>query len=369
MRIVLDGRCIHAHMGGIGRVALGLARALAASPQPHTLLLLCGTNLPPGLALPPCEMIQTEAAMIDPHFEQFGLPSLLEDLGADLYVNPTFSLPALKTTRWQIAFIHDVVFEDHPEWVEEGLRAYLRRWSRFSAENADRIITVSDHARGRICATYGLDLGRIAVIPNGVDPLGPVAEEAIAATRDKFRLSGPYILYLGSMEIKKGVPELLAAFASLPPDAEPGVMLVLAGAPGGETLDLPALIRQHGCGRPIRHMGYVSDEDRIRLLAGCCLFVYPSKYEGFGLPPLEAMALGRPCVVSNATSLPEVVGDAALQADVSDRESLAAALHRGLTDREFRDRAAITGPAQARRFSWPNAAASFLQLCAELEAA
>lgn len=360
MKVVFDGRSIHRNMGGIGRAALDLCRATASARGRHSLTLLLGRGAPETLQVDGVEIVPVDAAMIDESFEQLRLPPLLERLGADLYFNPTFSVPAIKTTRFQVSIIHDVVFEERPDWVESGLRSYLSRWSRFAAAEADHVLTVSDDARRRIRKVYGVDDARVTRIYNGVSPSGfePPTAKAVADVRRKYRLDGPYVLYLGSIEPKKGVAELIDAFPRL---GFPGP-LVLAGGQGGMAIDLPRAPF-------LRPLGYIPDEDKKALLQTASLFVYPSRYEGFGLPPLEAMALGVPCVVGSETSLPEVVGDAALTADVGKPELFARTLIRGLNDVEFRARAAKAGPKRARRFSWERSAAEFLKLCDKLEAA
>jgi glycosyltransferase involved in cell wall biosynthesis len=364
MHLVVDCRSIHRHMGGIGRAALHLVEALGAAGGDRRVSALIGANPPDSLSLSGVDIHQVEAAMIDEAFDQFGLPGVLEDLQADVYLNSTFSVPALKTTRVQMSIIHDIVFEDHPEWVEPGLRDYLRRWSRFAAGHADRVVTVSDHARERIRAAYGTDPAKVVRIYNGIASscFEPPDIGVQARLRVRHSIHRPYILYLGTLEPKKGVPELIAAFGRLSATGME-VELVLAGGRGGPEFDLEEAIAATGRVERVRVLGYVDETDKKDLLAGCALFVYPSHYEGFGLPPLEAMALGAPTLVNDATSLPEVVGDAALKVNVGDRDAFAQALDRGLRDDGFKKRAQVAGPAQARRFSWEHAAGHVWELC------
>lgn len=361
MRIVFDGRSIHGTMGGIGRVALELCRALVDCKSRHTITLLLGRSASEQAVVEGVQVVQVDAAMIDEGFEQLRLPVVLERLGSDLYFNPCFSVPAIKTTRFQISMIHDVVFEEKPEWVEDGLRTYLSKWSRFAASEADHIITGSDDALRRINANYGVDARRISRIYHGVpdEAHETVSDTVVQATRRKYGLTEEYVLYLGSIEPKKGVPELVDAFTRLRNSGLSGC-LVLAGGKGGLELDLP---RE----RFIRYVGYIPESDKKPLLQGASLFVYPSKYEGFGLPPLEAMALGIPCVVSSETSLPEISGDVAIVVDVKQPDLFVNALERGLGDAVFRKRAAKGGPKRARRFSWRQAASEFLEVCEALE--
>jgi len=328
---------------------------------------LVGAAAEGDLGLGEADIVQVDAGMIDEHFEQLGLPSLLSDLEIDTYVNTTFSVPALKTTRHQVSFIHDVVFEDRPELVEPGLCEYLQRSSRFAASHADRVITVSEHSRRRICAVYGLEPERVAVVRNGVTkPEAMPTEGHVEDARARLGVSRPYVLYVGSLEPKKGIPELLEAFARLTADGFTG-QLVLAGGKAGPPYDVDAHVATHGITDRVNMLGYVSEEDKQCLMAGCELFVYPSRYEGFGLPPLEALAFGKPCVVTDATSLPEVVGDCALMARSEDTESLTETMKRGLADAGYREHAREAGPAWAAEFTWERAAREFLDVLDSLE--
>jgi alpha-1,3-rhamnosyl/mannosyltransferase len=326
-----------------------------------------GSQLPPEFRAPSLEVIQVEAAMIDEHFEQLGLPAVLEEICADCYVNTTFSVPALKTTRWQMAYVHDVVFEDHPEWVEEGLRSYLKRWAHFAAHQADRIITVSQHACGRIAEVYGIPAGKIGIIPNGLPATAYSRPDdgTIDRARHKHNLTTPYIMYIGSLEPKKGVLEFVNAYISCS-DLRTHYHIVIIGASCPSLLDIKQLIAATGVPERIHCLGYLPEDEKRALLAGSALFVYPSHYEGFGLPPLEALALGIPCVVNDATSLPEVVGDLALKCDVHDAVRFAETLRRGLGDGGYRATAQKRGPCWARRFTWARAADMFLDQCESL---
>lgn len=369
MRIVIDGRSIHSSMGGIGVATLALIKNLAINTRKHALSVILGSRAPQEITFPNNMVyLRTDAAMIDPGFEQFRLPALLEDLKADLYVNPSFSIPAIKTCKFQIAFIHDVVFEEHPEWVEASLGEYLRHWSRFAAREADRIVTVSQYSKKRITAVYGIAPERIEVIYNGIDTSGKVPENEIRSALVATGIRKPFLLYLGSVEPKKGIPELLQAF-SLLTQRGCDVQLVLAGGKSGPAFDLEGAINRTSCPDQISCLGYIDETTKQALLAGCQAFVYPSHYEGFGIPPLEALSLGKPCVVSNKTALPEITGNCALQVNIANSGEFCEALIKAVADQEYRRIAEMAGPEWCKRFSWKDSAAKFLDLCESLGAA
>jgi len=370
LHLALDCRSVHSHMGGIGKAAWEFARALAAEGSGHRLTVLVGSRFPSHLSLEGGHLLQVDAAMIDEPFEQLQLPVLLQRLRADFYFNTTFSIPSVKTTKYQGAIIHDVVFEEQPQWVEPPLRQYLSKWSRFTAEHADRVVTVSEDSKARIASAYGTRPEKVLRIHNGISEeafLRP-SETEIASVLKRYGLHKPYLLYLGTLEPKKGVRELIGAFGAFA-RRDPTCTLVLAGARNGFSSELDRLIAGSDARSRILQPGYVEETDKKALIAGSRLFVFPSLYEGFGLPPLEAMALGVPCVTSRETSLPEIVGNAAMTVDVRNEQAFADSLDRGISDEGFRNAAFDAGPARARLFSWKAAAQQFLDLCAGLEAA
>jgi glycosyltransferase involved in cell wall biosynthesis len=340
MRIVLDCRSVFSGMGGIGRATAGLAPALARAVAPHEILLLRGardTQLPIA-AGPNVRDVPANAAMIDPLFEQVTLPGLLDELEADVYHGTCFSVP-IGVRAARVATVHDVVFRQRPELVEPGLRAYLDRWTEVSCEVAEAVVTDSEFSRREIASAYG----RLAdVVPIAVDERFFAAPRLIA--RD------PFVLYVGSFEPKKNVRELLTAFARLVSRRlDLRHALVLAGS---GPLDVAAIARELGIGERVHVAGHVPDDELVKLYSAADGFAYLSEYEGFGLPPLEAMAAGTPALVSDRTSLPEVTGGGALVVDPHDPESVAKALERLLTDRELRSELRTTGREAARRFSW-----------------
>jgi len=214
---------------------------------------------------------------------------------------------------------------------------------------------------------YGVKASRITRIYNGISSscfVQPPAAD-ISRVRSFYGLHQPYILCLGTIETKKGVAELLRAFRIA---SERGVQecLVFAGGQGAPGLDIEEEIRKSHCERRVRVLGYVEEAEKKALIKASRLFVYPSLYEGFGLPPLEAMALGVPCVVSDQTSLPEVVGKAALLTQVKNASLFADALVQALHNDGVRTEVSVSGPPRAREFTWESSAAQLLEVCERL---
>lgn len=363
MKIAVDCRSVFPGMGGIGRATAALARALPACLADHELVLLMGARRPeePLSRAPNVREVTTDAAMIDPEFEQLSHPEVLRELGVDLYHNPCFSIPLAASKVKRIATVHDVVFRRRPELVDPGLRAYLDRWTNVSCAVADAVVTVSEFSKREIRELYSCDSGRIHVVPNAVD------EEFFKIGR-RAMPGNPYVLYVGALEAKKNVVPLLKGFARLL-ELEPTLPhdLVLIGGTGGAAFDLePHVANVPAFKGRIHALGHLP-EHRLHLhYAGADAFVYLSEYEGFGLPPLEAMAVGVPTVVSNKSSLPEVTNGAAIAVDPHNPGSVAKALRSVLRDVRVSGDLVRRGFLAARRFSWPESAQALADLYREV---
>lgn len=355
MRILLDCRSVFETMGGIGRATAELARHLPAALQDgEELLLLTGARRPQsGLAVGNVQELQVDSAMIDPAFEQACLPSLLEEHKIDVVHTTCFTTPIAASRVARVATVHDVVFRRHPALVEPGLRDYLDRWTRVSCQLADAVVTVSEFSRTEIAALYGRAASAIDVVPNAVDD----RFRRVARTRAK---GLPYVLYVGSIEEKKNVAALLRAYgALLRTSPEIPHVLVLVGGAGAAPFDLERAVAEvPGIAPRVHALGRVPDDHLLELLGAADLFVYPSEHEGFGLPPLEAMAAGVPTIVSDRASLPEVVGDGAAIVDPHDEATFAQTMHRLLTSGTDRDALVARGRHRAQALTWIAAATS-----------
>ena len=353
MKVVLDCRSVFPGMGGIGRATAALARHLPAQLPQDELVLLVGARRfdAPLAAGPNITETRVDAPMLDPAFEQVRLPGLLEELGADCFHGTCFLTPIAASAVARVATVHDVVFRRHPELVEAGLREYLDRWTRVSCELADAVVTVSEFSRREIAALYGRRRSRVHVVPNAVD-------ERFLGLERQAPKGPPFLLYVGTIEPKKNVHLLLRAFDELV-RLDPALphRLVLAGGAGSAPFDLEAALAQLEARERVHVLGHVSDEALRGLYASADLFCYLSEYEGFGLPVVEAMAAGTPCVVSDRASLPEVAGDAAVVVDPTDPAFVARALHGVLADPARAAALRERGRERARRFSWATSAA------------
>ncbi|MDP8922648.1 MAG: glycosyltransferase family 4 protein [Chloroflexota bacterium] len=283
----------------------------------------------------------------------------------DIFHSPDFVLPPVHRAR-TILTVHDLAFLLYPECADAALRAYLENTVPDSARRADFIVADSDNTRRDVISLLGIDPERVAVVPGGVDPsFHPVDDPSRQrALRARLGLGAdtPYILFVGVIEPRKNLVGLFEAFAILKSRRSLPHKLVVVGRKGWlweETMERAATspFRQD-----IVFPGFIPDGELATLYTAAETFVFPSHYEGFGLPVLEAMACGAPVVSSRASSLPEVVGDAGMQVDPGDPEGLAAALELLALNAELRADLRRRGLERAGQFTWTAAARSLLDV-------
>jgi glycosyltransferase involved in cell wall biosynthesis len=254
--------------------------------------------------------------------------------------------------RNQIITIHDCAFCDCAGGFTRSFAAWYRCLVPRLARRALKILTVSAFSRERICELFRVPEEKVAVTHNGVaESFGPLSPDALAQAKERLNLPGPYVLSAGSLEPRKNLQRLLAAWQQLG-SVKNGLTLLLVGA-GSH------VFKSAGLDSPpsdVRLAGFATDGDLRALLAGAEAFVFPSLYEGFGLPVLEAMACGAPVVCSSTTSLPEVAGDAAVLVDPMDVDSIASGMTQILEDRDLRVSLRQRGLTRAKQFSWDDTA-------------
>jgi glycosyltransferase involved in cell wall biosynthesis len=259
-----------------------------------------------------------------------------------------------------VVTVHDLSFLRFPAAFRRFNRIYLSWMTRVATRRAARVIAVSESTRQDVIRLCGVPAERVTVIPNGVSPdFCPADAAEVAAFRATKGLPDRYILYLGTLEPRKNLARLIDAYAAwlaAAPVACKGVRLVIAGGKGWFYEQIFARVQALGLAEAVLFPGFIPADELPWWYRAAALFVYPSLYEGFGLPVLEAIACGIPAITSTASSLPEVAGDAALLVDPDDTAGLASAMGRVMEDPATASRLAAAGPRQAAHFSWPRAA-------------
>jgi glycosyltransferase involved in cell wall biosynthesis len=353
---------------GIGRYTRGLVDALARLPESQSwqfqLFVMGGLRSPhPWPAhfawhsTPLTERTLTRA------WHRLRLPFPAEWLTGpiDLYHSPDYVLPPLRRAAG-IVTIHDLSFLRVPECADPGLRAFLTAAVPPSVTRARHVLADSESTRRDLIELMKVPPEKISVVPAGIGPeFQRVTDEArLNSVRIHYGLPQHFILGLGKLEPRKNFVRLIQAYAHLRRRWAPPQHLVIAGGRGWLYDDILRQPDRLGVSGWVHFPGFVADDDLPALYSLADAFAFPSLYEGFGIPPLEALACGTPTVVADNSSLPEVMGEAALQVPAEDVTALAEALARLLEDEEWRQRTLTAGPAQARPFTWEAAARRLL---------
>jgi glycosyltransferase involved in cell wall biosynthesis len=269
-----------------------------------------------------------------------------------------------------IATIHDLAFEHMPETFTRRGSLQLKLTVRWTAKRAARIATVSEYSRQDLIKTYKLPPEKVVVTYNGIGPIfspQPASGDEAQKLRHRFGIERAFILAVGSLQPRKNLVRLIRAYSELRSRlGDFNHQLVIVGRKLWLANEIFAEVKKQDWGRDVIVTGYVPDEDLPAFYRAASAFVYPSLFEGFGIPPLEAMACGTPVVTSNTSSLPEVVSDAALLIDPYDEQDLANALLRIVNDEKLRALLRERGFVQAKKFTWRNAAEKTLQLYREI---
>ncbi|MCS7040644.1 MAG: glycosyltransferase family 4 protein [Caldilineales bacterium] len=358
MRLLFDARTLQDHFPGIGRYVFNLLAALAPLWEGEIWALYCpdaaNTRYDLGALARYPNLRPVPVAVPVFHLrEQTDLPRLIRVMRPDLAHLPYYVRP-FRPGVPNVLTLFDTIPRRFPSGYPRLRRWVIELMQRQAIRSADAYVAISQATASDFQTLYGIPAGRITITPLAADPVfRPQSPEAVTVLRRQWALDKPYVLYVGSHQAHKNLARLLEAWALLNPRE---VVLVIAGA--GDR-------RHEALGRRVRALGLSS---RVRMLpdfpaaalpalyGGAECFVFPSLYEGFGLPVLEAMACGTPVACSHTSSLPEVAGEAALFFDPTDPAAIAAALDRLLRDPVLRDALRRCGLAQAATFSWTRTA-------------
>jgi glycosyltransferase involved in cell wall biosynthesis len=321
----------------------------------YTAFLGDGRFTSAGLALK-LSRLPTSRPVIRILWEQAVQPFALKKERVDLLHALAFVVPLLSPCP-SVVTIYDLGFLLYPEGFKRAKRFYLSLFTRLSARRARRIIAISESTKRDVVRLLGVSPDKVDVVYCGVDEaFRPLAEDQVAGFRAKRGLPERFILFVGTIEPRKNITMLIEAFANLPTCQLANLKLVIGGAKGWFYQDVFARVEELGLEEEVIFPGYIPVSELPLWYNAAELFVYPSLYEGFGLPPLEAMACGTPVIVANTSSLPEVVGEAGLTVNPLDVEGLTGAMRQALDDEDLRRGMRERGLLRARGFSWAKTA-------------
>ncbi len=363
MRIGIDVRLIYHQQAGISWYTLRLLQALSQIDQDNDYVLLQHRHQLDPLIVAPNFSSVTLLTPVHHRFEQWPLSLETRVLGLDLIHSPDF-IPPLHNSIPAVCTVHDLAFLLYPNLVTADSARYYGQ-IEVAVKRANRIIAVSDSTRNDLVKLLGAPESKIDVIYEAADPIyRPIDHQSARQSLLSAGIAIPdrFILFVGTIEPRKNLGTLLRSYARLRSDYDVAVPLVLAGAPGWLSHDISDLVVSLGLDGHVMFTGKIPDNEHLRALYNLAsMLVHPAYYEGFGLPPLEAMACGTPVVCSNAGSLPEVVGNAALMANPEDVDEWTVAMQRLLEDDRLAAELGSKGLARASTFSWEKAAKATLQ--------
>lgn len=345
---------------GISGYIANLLRALPAADPALRYTVFAG----PQAALPADSRLRvrrsawrTEHPLARILWEQIAQPLALERDRPDLVHQLAFVAPVL-ARRPFVVTVYDLSFVHFPERLPPARRRYLRLLTRWSCQRARRVIAISRSTAADLTATFGLSPERIDVAVPGVDEaFHPLPRAEVEAFRARAGLPDRFLLYLGTLEPRKNLPLLLRAYAALPASDRSAAPLVLAGARGWMVDAIDRALDEHDLRDSVRLPGYVPAQDLPLWYNAAEALVYPSLFEGFGLPVIEAMACGTPALVADTSSLPEAVGDMGVCLPPDDAAAWTNALAHILHDTVWRAEAGQRGRERAREFTWARTAA------------
>ena len=363
MRIGVDARCLSVPITGIGQYTLQLLQRMVGkghewflySHRPlvvdiferDNIRLCCGRHVLP---------------FIGSLWAQFKVPLMLRRHGIDLFWSPRHHLPVFCPAEVkQVVTIHDLVWKFYPRTMRKLNYLLDSRLMPVSVKQADAVICVSHATAADLAAEIPAAAGKIEVIWSGSTLFSEAADDA-GCDLGEMNIHQPYVLFVGTIEPRKNLRRLLEAYAMMPENIRQEYLLVIVGGAGWGGDDIVRWSRELKVHDRLCLLGYLSSEKLSTLYRCAAVLAMPSLYEGFGLPLLEAMAVGTPVITSNVSSMPEVVGDAAVLVDPHNVQDISKGLTKLLANSTLRETMAAAGQQRAKSFSWDSAASRTLDL-------
>lgn len=356
MRIGIDARLVYYHQAGIGQYILRLTQALAQIDREDEFILFKSRMDRTFIVNQGNFGYQRLWTPSHHRFERLAMSLELLPYGLSVLHSPDF-IPPSHPRYPSVITVHDLAFLLYPRFLTRDSARYYGQVD-LAARHSDHIIAVSESTKRDTVRLLGVPESKITVIHEAAHPLfAPVTNtETLDRIRAFYGLPPEFVLFVSTIEPRKNLPTLLRAFRRLRDNYKSQAVLAIAGNRGWLAEEVDSVLQETKLGDAVRFLGGVANEELVYLYNAARLFVLPSFYEGFGLPPLEAMACGTPVIVSRISSLPEVVGDAGMLVDPEDVEGLTVAMWRTLSDENLRREMRTKGLKRAATFSWERAA-------------
>src|SRR5579862_4699167 len=375
MKIYIEAGSFYGQRSGVGRFGISLVQELTKLRPKDDFVLF--SFLRPGrhvaidfkeLKNQRVKYIRWFPGRLFSLMMRLGISLPLEIFGleeADVVIFPNFISWASASQKRRVAVVHDLSFLYYPNFINSKNLRYLNVQLTKSIRRSAKIVAVSEATKDDLIKNYGVGSDKISVVHNSIDHsiFNPMAAKKTFAVKKRFGIPEKYILFAGNIEPRKNIVGLLTAYAET--FSQHRLPLVLVGGKGWKDEQIEITLKKYS-DLPIIRLGFVQDSDLAPIYAGASVFVFPSFYEGFGIPPLEAMACGCPVICSGVSSLPEIVGDAALLVDPRNNQEISEAIIKLVNNRKLQEKLIKSGYVQSRKFTWGNSALKFSKIIDEL---
>ena len=373
MRIGLDGYPLCEPLTGVGHYTFELARALARNFPSDQFELIAPFDFDSSVStqlkheqIPNLGLVNLGVKSVRGRWWSFYLPRYLKRASLDLFHGTNYELP-LWNRRRTVLTVHDLSSLLYPELHRRRLARRMRLRLPLAAKLAKAVITPTEAVKREVCARLKVKPAKVTAIHEAPrESFSPVSRNDSARVRQRFGIEDDFLLFVGTLEPRKNLLTLLRAFAQILKETNLRPQLVVAGGEGWLMDETFALMCDEGLRERLCLTGYLHDEDLRALFSSCRAFIYPSLYEGFGLPPLEAMACGAPVIASRVPALQETLGESALLVDPLDANALANTIVALLQDGTRRDEVIENGQARIKAFSWDRAAMATHQVYSQV---
>jgi len=365
IRLLFDARFITPQRTGVGRVTEKLLENLLMNHPDLEIHVLHNQGLPDHLK---GNFPEEVSVLFDSHpggdlHRNIALRKMIADKKLDLFFSPAFYSIQKGRSIPQVVLIHDLAVFDQPGSENPAFRIYLRKMIESSVRNATVLTTASNYIRDRIIERFDVHSEKVRAVHLGVDPIFGQFDDSRAEDRRKhYCLPSQFLLNVATIEPRKNLIKLIDGYSIYKRRALNPLPLILIGKDGFQSKLIHERAERSDVSTHIRFLGYVPDEDISQLYGLASGLVYPSLYEGFGLPVIEAMLSGCPVITSNRTSLPEVTGDAAILVDPDDSLSISQAITNLCNDLDLRQSLSIKGRIRAREFTWKKTADEYAEI-------
>ena len=367
MRIGLDGYPLISPKTGVGHYTFELATELARLAPEHAFELIAPAPYPPEVLahidpIPNLRTVSVTTNLITGRWWAVGLPRYVRRAGLDLFHGTNYEVP-LRSYGRNVLTVHDLSLFTHPETHDQRIARRSRRRLPIMLRSAARIITPTEAIKRELIDRFKLDANIVIVTPEAPrKAFRPMPAGQTAEVKQRLGIANDFILCVGTIEPRKNLLTLVRAFAELLRNTGHRPQLIIAGPKGWLTAEFDRAVAEADFGDRLRLIGYVGDDDLRALYSSCKAFVYPSLYEGFGLPPLEAMACGAPVVASRIAAHVETLGAHAYLVEPTDERALAKVIVMLLENQNERNRLSQSGIEHAAQFSWEKTAKLTLKI-------